>query len=57
MIANVAPYVLMIGVTALAAAFALAVARAEKRGWRDRKTSRPADRHRTQQAGWPWRHP
>ncbi len=42
MIANVAPYLLMIGVTVLASAFALAVDRAEQRDWRDSKKSHPA---------------
>jgi hypothetical protein len=42
MIANAVPYLLMVGVTILASAFALAVDRAEKRGWRDDKTSHPA---------------
>jgi hypothetical protein len=42
MIANAFPYLLMIGVTALASAFALAVDRAEQRDWRDSKKSHSA---------------
>lgn len=42
MIANAVPYLVIIGVTVLASAFALAVDRAEKRGWRDHKASHPA---------------